>query len=112
MKQFARKSGPLSIVRSPAAPTAELCVEEHAVALRESFDGWLTSVAPTLLPAKATEDEPKDTYKGWRPLTLTDIVRVNRATIRESTAPRVWPPDVVLSFLAAEVIKRNRAVSD
>jgi hypothetical protein len=112
MKQFARKSCPLSIVRSPAAPIAEACVEEHTVALRESFDGWLNSVAPTLLQAKASQDEPKNTCRGRRPLTLTDIIRVNRATIRESIAPRLWPPDVVLSFLAAEVVKRNRALSD
>jgi hypothetical protein len=112
MKQLARKSGPLSIVRSPAQPAAEMCVEEHTVALRESFDGWLTSVAPTLLQAKASQGEPKNGYRGRRPLTLTDIIRVNRATVRESTASRLWPPDVVLSFIAAEVIKRNRSVSD
>ncbi len=111
MKQFARKSGPLSIVRSSAEEVAKTCVEENTVALRESFDGWLTSVAPTLLQAKSSQDEPKNTYRGRRPLTLTDIIRVKRATIRESIAPRAWPPDVVLSFLAAEVIKRNRSVS-
>jgi hypothetical protein len=103
MKQFAGKSDMLSIVRSATQP----CSEEHAVALRESFAGWLNPVAPTL-QSKFFPDQPKEAYRGQRPLTATDVINVNRATIREGTAHRPWPPDVVLSFLAAPVIRRVR----
>jgi hypothetical protein len=107
MKQFARKSDMLSIVRSPTQPVAESCTEEHAVALRESFDGWLNSVVPTL-QSKSVPEQPIEVYRGQRPLSFTDIISVNRATIREGTSHRPWPPDVVLRFLAAEVIRRVR----
>jgi hypothetical protein len=107
MKQFARKSDMLSIVRSATQPVVESCSEEHAVALRESFAGWLNPVAPTL-QSKFFPDQPKEAYRGQRPLTATDVINVNRATIREGTAHRPWPPDVVLSFLAAPVIRRVR----
>jgi hypothetical protein len=108
MKQFARKSGTFSIVRSSTEAVPEPCSEERAVALRGSFDGWLNSVAPTFVQSESSPDEPKTAYRSRRILTATDILRVNRATIRESTAPRLWPPDVVLRFLAADVIKRNK----
>jgi hypothetical protein len=81
----------------------ELCDDEHAVALRDSFDGWLNSLEATFQPS-APESEAPGTLK---PLTSSDVMNVNRATIRESFMPRLWPPDVVLSFLAAEVIKRT-----
>ena len=97
----------LSIVRSPTQPVAESCSEEHAVALRESFAGWLNSAPPTL-QSKFFPDQPKETYRGQRPLTATDIISVNCATIREGTSHRPWPPDVVLRFLAAPVIRRVR----
>lgn len=108
MKQFARKSGTLSIVRSYTEAVPESCSAQRAVALRESFDGWLNSVAPTLLEPKVSQDQPRKTDRSQRPLNAADILRVNRATIRESTAPRLWPPDVVLSFLVADVITRTR----
>src|SRR6266487_100680 len=107
MKQFARKSGTFSIVRSSTEAVPESCSEERAVALRGSFDGWLNSVAPTFVQSESSQDEPKTAQGSRRILTATDILRVNRATIRESTAPRRWPPDVVLKFLAADVIKRT-----
>ena len=77
--------------------------------MQESFDGRLNSVAPTLLPKQETPKEsPENFTPGRRSLTTKDIVRVNRATIRESSIPRHWPPDVVLSFLAADVIKPTK----
>ena len=108
MKQVARKSDTFSIVRSSTEAVAKSCSEERAVALRESFDGWLNSVAQTLLEPKPSQDELKTTHHSRPPLSATDILRVKRATIRESSAPRLWPPDVVLKFLAADVIKRNK----
>jgi hypothetical protein len=97
----------LSIVRSPTQPVVDSCSEEHAVALRESFDGWLNPVAPTL-QSKFFPDQSKEAYRGQRPLNSADITSVNCATIREGTAHRSWPPDVVLRFLAAPVIRRVR----
>ena len=37
------------------------------------------------------------------PSTL-DFMRVNNATVREGRAHRVWPPDVLRKFQAAEII--------
>ena len=107
MKQFARKSGPLSLVPSKTEPT-DSSPEARASALGESLDSWLGSVAPTLLYSEYLEAEPNNAHRSRRPLSYTEITRVNRATIRESHFPRLWPPEVVLRFLAAEVIKRNR----
>jgi hypothetical protein len=104
MKQPTRKSSILALV-GPADP-GHAKLEERAAALKESFDGWLDSVAPNLLQP-AADEQPVVSKRSRRSLTYYELLRVNRATIRESTSPRHWPPDVVLSFLAAEVIKRN-----
>ena len=106
MKQSTRKSSSLTLVPTASEQAAAQQHERTAV-LKESFDGWLNSVAPTLMQSPAKE-KPEVAARGWRPLTSTDIVRVNRATIRESSVPRHWPPEVVLSFLAAEVIKPDK----
>ncbi|HEV7798551.1 MAG TPA: hypothetical protein VGO73_10365 [Pyrinomonadaceae bacterium] len=105
MKQFNRKSSALALVRP--APIVEPHEEEKAAALRESFAGWLGSVAPTLLRSPA-KHKPSVANGTRRSLTSTDIIRVNRATVRESTTHRHWPPEVVLSFLEADVITRTR----
>jgi hypothetical protein len=52
---------------------------------------------------KITSDKSLPRY-GRRPLTSNDLIRVNRATVRESTAHRHWPREVILKFLAADVI--------
>lgn len=106
MKQSTRKSSSLTLVPS-ASEQATAQQHDRTAVLKDSFDGWLNSVAPTLMQPPAQE-KPEVVARGWRPLTSIDIVRVNRATIRESSVPRHWPPDVVLSFLAAEVIKPNK----
>ena|SRR5882672_5417746 len=113
MKQFATKSGPLSLVpsateRTDSSTEARSATEARANVLKESFDDWRSSVAPTLLQPKHFEDEPKHACRSQRRLSSTEIMHVNRATIRESHEPRAWPPEVVLRFLAAEVIKRNQ----
>jgi hypothetical protein len=106
MKRSTRKSSALSLVPAATGPP-DSHEEEKAAALRESFDGWLNSVAPTLLQS-TLKDKPSVAPRACRSLTSTDIIRVNRATVRESTAHRHWPPDVVISFLAADVIKENK----
>jgi hypothetical protein len=107
MKQSAQKSRNLSLVPAEvwsAAPRPE----KQETALKESFDGWLNTVVPALREANTSEDQSNKPGPSRKSLTLLDITQVNRATIREGTSHRAWPPDVVLSFLAADVIKRKK----
>jgi len=99
MKQFARKQAALSLV--PTAPEQNQ-PEKTSSSLNEFFDGWLTSVSPTPQPP------PSRIVLGKLPLSTTDAMRVNRATVRESREHRHWPPDVVQTFMRAEVIKRKK----
>lgn len=97
MKRSALKASPLSLVRSVEEST--IPTEQRSEPPADYFDGWLTSVAtevvqPRRLPAK-------------RALTLDDIIKVSRSTIREGSDHRHWPPDVVKKFLVAEVINRK-----
>lgn len=73
--------------------------------LNDFFNGWLDSVAPQLSRPKPSDLRLRK--PGYRKLMVssTDMVRVNRATVRESTAHRHWPPEVVAQFLQAEVIR-------
>ncbi len=104
MKQPTRKSSILALVGSAGRGITP--AEERAAALKESFDGWLGSVAPTLL--QSTGNDQNEAVKlPRRSLTSVDHIRVNRATVREGYVHRPWPPDVVLTFFAADVIKRN-----
>ena len=105
MKQAARKTPQLSIVRPRSRP--EDSAKESADSLNEFFGGWLDSVAPGLaerpharIPARSSG------YRG-RLISSTDIVRLNRATVRESTDHRHWPTEVVAHFLNAKVITRK-----
>lgn len=107
MKQSVQKSNNLSLV--PNEPRSyEAAKEEKARTLIESFDGWLDAVAPTLLKTTAADDRPNIDERWRRTLSFADVTRVSHATVREGTDHRHWPPDVVLSFLAAEVIKRRK----
>jgi hypothetical protein len=99
MKQAARTAAELSIVPSASSP------EVGSDSLNEFFSGWLDSVAPELSGAKPPKVRARAHRYQKRPVSSTDIVHVNRATVRESTAHRHWPPEVVAQFLAAEVIR-------
>jgi hypothetical protein len=108
MKQANRKPSPLMLVRS-LDEQARAVQEGRSAPLQEYFDARLNSVAPTLLPKQDLLKEKSENFTtGRRSLTTKDIIRVNRATIRESSVPRHWPPDVVLTFLAADVIKPTK----
>jgi hypothetical protein len=108
MKGSAQKSNTLSLVpadRQAQAPAAR----RKSTILKESFDSWLSSVAPTLLQTPAPESS-RNVSERWRSsLSARDVTRVNRATVRESSDHRHWPPEVVTTFLAAEVIKRRNS---
>ena len=106
MKRFAQKFTALSLVTPKSGNRGSNAAEDRPTNLKDSFDGWLTSVAPSL----AQEPQPvkiNDITARWRSLSSIDLTRVNRATVRESSAHRHWPPEVVTSFLAADVIKRT-----
>lgn len=105
MKRLAQKSTALSLVPAEGGKP-EANIEERPANLTDSFDGWLSSVAPSLLQS-APARKINDISARWRSLSSIDVTRVNRATVRESSAHRHWPPEVVNSFLAAEVIKRT-----
>ena len=103
MSQAIRKTNQYSTVRPVSQPGN--IAEDPAASLDEFFGGWLDSVAPRIAQLQRT---PAPTFRYRKlPISTTDIVRVNRATVRESTAPRQWPPDVVAQFLTAEVITRK-----
>ena len=107
MKRSAQKFKTLSLVQTGARPY-ESDADIKSEVLRESFDSWLSSVAPSLLQTPVAQTR-QDSADPWRSsLTSTDVTRVNRATVRESSDHRHWPPEVVVSFLAAEVIKRGK----
>ena len=118
MKQSAQKSSTLSLVHKDAplvqvdpnsgVKSYDSVAENKSAVLRESFDSWLNSVAPTLLETPEA-DLRRNLEDRWRnSLSSRDVTRVNRATVRESADHRHWPPEVVMSFLAAEVIKRRK----
>lgn len=106
MKPSLQKSSSLSLV------SADPCLydsptEEKGATLKESFDNWVNAGLPTLLCSTAAERR-QSANRRPRTLTSADIMRVDRATVRESTDHRHWPPEVVSSFLAADVIKRKQ----
>ena len=98
MKQFARNQAALSLV--PATPEGNHSAKTSS-SLTDFFDGWLTSVSPTSQPPTSR------LVLGKLPLSATDVMRVNRATVRESQEHRHWPPEVVQTFMRADVIKRK-----
>jgi len=103
MSQALRKTNEYSVVRGVSQP--ESMPVGSAASLEEFFGGWLDSVAPRISQQQAPAT-PRFRLRKL-PISTTDIVRVNRATVRESTAHRHWPPDVVAQFLTAEVITRK-----
>jgi hypothetical protein len=105
MKQAARKTPQLSMVTS--ASTGEGRAPDSADSLEDYFSGWLDSVAPELSRERPPSKPALRFNDQSSPVTLTDMVRVNRATVRESTDHRHWPPEVVAQFLTADVIKRK-----
>lgn len=92
-------------MRSSSMP--EDPAKESADSLKEFFSGWLDAVAPDLTEGSQARIRARTSGYRRRRVSSTDIVRLNRATVRESTDHRQWPPEVVAQFLAAEVIRKN-----
>jgi hypothetical protein len=102
MKPLARRKPLLSLVR-PVPKSAQLTEQRTEVTpstLKEFFTGWLEAVSTS----QGITDWPQDRH---RPVSRNDLIRLNRATVRESTTLRQWPPEAVQKFLTAEVIKRK-----
>jgi hypothetical protein len=120
MKQFARKSRPVADVPFTAVAERKPRVEENREdqveetgednrgSLRDFFDGWLNSVSPRILRLQNETVAPTRSLRGHTSLTSTDMIRLDRATVRESRAHRTWPREVVETFLAADVIRRQQ----
>lgn len=107
MKQLARKFRPLTLV-PPSADFLEPSEKPPEASLEDHFEGWLNSVAPTVLSVGDLTEKATATPQANRPLTSVDILRVHRATVRESHDHRLWPPDVVEKLMATKIISRGR----
>src|SRR5712691_5783647 len=105
MKRTVRKTPQLSTVPTASAPEGR--GQDSADSLKDFFGGWLDSVAPSLSKEQNLKAPPRHLGYRNRLVSSTDIVRLNRATVRESTDHRHWPPEVVAHFLTAEVITRK-----
>lgn len=65
--------------------------------LERSFGAWLNEI-PRAHGQYST-----------RPLTTEEVIDVSLATVRESVMHRRWPTDVLVRFLAAEIISHPLA---
>jgi len=78
-------------------------------------DAGIRRVFPLARPGEiAREASRRDLEKGrslketWKVLTTQELLGINRATVRESEAHRYWPSEVILKFMAAEVVTRKQ----
>jgi hypothetical protein len=132
MRELAIKKSQPSIL----PPNDEIAepTEEKPISLKRLFHGWLRAVParevelphepdhdtgirrvfPTAGPKEIASQAPRNLDNGgqlkasWRALTIRELLGINRATVRESDAHRHWPTDVVLTFMAAEVVTRKQ----
>ena|SRR2546426_313223 len=128
MREFARKKPQTLVI--PRDSEAEPQTEVHPVSLKRFFHGWQREVAPRETDTHEDWEVgirriPRDVSGAIaRPaplnlqradalndkrtiLTIREMLGVNRATVRESAEHRPWPADVVLRFMAAEVVTRR-----
>ncbi|HKZ76747.1 MAG TPA: hypothetical protein VJ124_00380 [Pyrinomonadaceae bacterium] len=70
--------------------------------LKESFDGWVSGAGPS------------GHWHELQPLRTEEFMQVELVTVREGCTHRRWPPQVVMKFFVAEVIRpsRNRRPAD
>ena len=98
-KLFDKHITPLPRVPAKRPGRNKAPVGSGTVAL--SFETWLQEVALDI-PANGMT----------RHLTTDEMIDVSIATVRESTAHRHWPKDVVEKFLAADLICTSPATED
>ena len=104
MKVFARKQRESMSLLAPPSGRAEAYYNLKSVTLRPSFHGWLHAVAPAPSGPLGAPTETADPQEILL-LSAQDLIRVNRATVRESETHRFWPRYVLEEFLTADVIK-------
>ena len=132
MRELAIKKSQPSIL-PPNDEIAEAS-EEKPISLKRLFHGWLREVpareaepahdpdlvagirrvTPAARPGEIARQSPGQNLEDggsvkerWKVLTTRELLGINRATVRESDAHRHWPTDVVLTFMAAEVVTRK-----
>ena len=77
-----------------------------AATTRERSVGRLRSVETETLRPRLSGTEIK---RRLSLLSVVDVMRVNRATIREGESHRVWPPEILEKFRVADVITDRSA---
>ena len=132
MRELAIKKSQPSIV--PPSDEITEPIDEKPISLKRLFHGWLREVPaqeaeppldtdliagirrvfPAAAPGKIASQAPRPNLENggslkerWKALTTPELLGINRATVRESDAHRHWPTDVVLTFMAAEVVRRK-----
>ena len=100
MRVFAKNQGESLSVVPHQVERPRPAFEVSRSAIKESFHGWLQSVA------RMPSDRVLKVPAGYRVprLTALDVSRVNKATIREGESHCVWPPSVIQEFNKAAVI--------
>ena len=106
MKQLVQNSRRRSL-GVPATKTRGSASDTSEIGPRESSPGWLNSATPPLLHVLTWKGKTPQTIYGPDALSSVDQIRVDRATVRESHTHRHWPAEVVMKFMAAEVITRQ-----
>jgi hypothetical protein len=123
VSELARKTSQAVVVLRD--PEAAAYTDVNPISLKRFFHGWLREVTPReidvdghdlgitrIFPTEepvaiAVTSAPENANplkRKWKILTIREILSINRATVRESAAHRHWPRDVVLKFLAADVV--------
>ena len=128
MREIARKKAETAVISRDSE--AEHQTEVHHVSLKRIFHGWLREAAPPETETHEDQDvgirqiprgvsgaiarpaplnlQRADALNDKRTiLSIREMLGVNRATVRESAEHRSWPADVVLRFMAADVVTRR-----
>jgi len=100
----------ISVLPASAA-LAEESFDINPRTLKKSFQGWLDAVASQgTTPHAAVHHMLLLPPRLDSVLTTEEFIQVNLVTVRESKAHRCWPPDVIATFLAAEVIRQRSGI--
>jgi len=128
MRELARKKLQPIVISEDSE--ADYDIEVRPGSLKRFFHGWLREVAPgetgsgedqdfgiRRIPREVTgaiaRPAPLNLQRAYALndkrtiLTIRETLGVNRATVRESAEHRSWPADVVLRFMAADVVTRK-----
>ena len=106
MKVFAKKEfATLSLVTPRRQPMQQASAFPAATTRERSVSGLRQVETETLRPRLSGAEIKKRLSL----LSVVDVMRVNRATIREGESHRVWPPEILEKFRVADVITDGSA---